>query len=119
MAKYIEQEAAMDIFGDVPMWDGYYEPYTWEVHCAMVGAVKLIKEELNKVPAADVAPVTHGEWKKVDLVELQGRTSETMRVSNAGLRCSVCANAFDKNLLWALNYCPNCGTKMDGGVDND
>ena len=47
----------MDIFGNVPMWDGYREPYPFEVHCAIVGIVNLIKEELNKVPAADVAPV--------------------------------------------------------------
>ena len=57
MDEYIEREAAMDIFGDVPMWDGYYEPYPFEVHCAIVGVVKLIKEELSKVPTADVAPV--------------------------------------------------------------
>ena len=57
MAEYIKREAAMDIFGDVPMWDGYYEPYPFEVHCAIVGVVKLIKEELSKVPTADVAPV--------------------------------------------------------------
>nr|DAE43844.1 MAG TPA: hypothetical protein [Caudoviricetes sp.] len=57
MDEYIEREAAMDIFRDVPMWDGYYEPYPFEVHCAIVGVVKLIKEELSKVPTADVAPV--------------------------------------------------------------
>jgi hypothetical protein len=59
MAKYIKREAAMDIFGDVPMWQGYYEPYPWEVHCAIVGIVKLLKEEISKIPAADVAPVVH------------------------------------------------------------
>lgn len=57
MAEYIERDAAMDIFGDVPMWQGYYEPYPWEVHCAIVGIVKLLKEEISKIPAADVAPV--------------------------------------------------------------
>ena len=57
MDEYIEREAAMDIFGDVSMWNGYYEPYPFEVHCAIVGVVKLIKEELSKVPTADVAPV--------------------------------------------------------------
>lgn len=57
MAECIEREAAMDIFGDVPMWQGYYEPYPWEVHCAIVGIVKLLKEEISKIPAADVAPV--------------------------------------------------------------
>lgn len=66
MAEYIERDAAMDIFGDVPMWQGYYEPYPWEVHCAIVGIVKLLKEEISKIPAADVAPVVlcllYGVW---------------------------------------------------------
>lgn len=57
MAEYINREAAMDIFGDAPMWQGYYEPYPWEVHSAIVGIVKLVKEEISKIPAADVAPV--------------------------------------------------------------
>ena len=57
MTEYIKREAAIDMFGDAPMWQGYYEPYPWEVHCAIVGIVKLLKEEISKIPAADVAPV--------------------------------------------------------------
>ncbi len=59
MPEYIERETAMDIFGGVPMWQGYYEPYPWEVHCAIVGIVKLVKEEISKIPTADVMPVVH------------------------------------------------------------
>ena len=59
MTEYIKREAAMDMFGDAPMWQGYYEPYPWKVHCAIVGIVKLLKEEIGKIPAADVAPVVH------------------------------------------------------------
>ncbi len=59
MGEYIKREAAMEIFGDIPMWQGYYEPYPWEVHCALVGVVKLVKEEISKIPADDVAPVVH------------------------------------------------------------
>lgn len=73
-----------------------------------------VKSMVSKAPAADVAPVVHGRWEEADLVELQGTTSETMRIPNAGLRCSACAHAFDKRLLWKDNYCPNCGAKMDG-----
>ena len=108
MAEYIEREAAMDIFGDVPMWDGYYEPYPFEVHCAIVGVVKLIKEELSKVPTADVAPVVHGRWVRHTMIPYF-------------VDCSVCKDVYvDEEWLrdgkWG--YCPNCGAKMDGG-DND
>lgn len=59
MADYIDREAALDIFGDVPMWNGYFAPYPWEVHCTIVGITKLMKEEIRKISAADVVPVVH------------------------------------------------------------
>lgn len=67
MGEYIKREAAMEIFGDIPMWQGYYEPYPWEVHCALVGVVKLVKEEISKIPAADVEPVVHGKRLLADM----------------------------------------------------
>lgn len=107
MVEYIEREAAMDIFGDVPMWQGYYEPYPWEVHCALVGVVKLVKEEISKIPAADVAPVVHGRWE----------------IGNQF--CPVCGKdkfaGLDADIWcdWLPDYCPNCGARMDGGADNE
>ena len=63
---------------------------------------------LLSIPAADVAPVVHGRW-----------------IGSHGLfqgKCSVCGYmTFDKSADWARDYwpyCPNCGAKMDGGVDN-
>ncbi len=103
MAEYIEREAAMDIFGDVPMWNGYYEPYPFEVHCAIVGVVKLIKEELSKVPAADVAPVVHGQW--IDDV-------------SGIIICPECERGYNLHAKYT-HYCPNCGAKMDGGDNTE
>lgn len=50
---------------------------------------------LEKLPAADVAPVVHGH-----------------KVDDGGFyaRCSQC----DGVLPLCANYCPNCGAKMDG-----
>lgn len=109
MTEYIEREAAMDIFGDVPMRQGYYEPYPWEVHCAIVGIVKLFKEEISKIPAADVAPVVHGRWRAL-------RKYDARRT----YRCSVCGRTIRLSLAIDINeyapYC-NCGARMDGGSD--
>lgn len=104
MAEYIEREAAMDIFGEGPMWTGYFEPYPIEVHHAMVGVARLVKEEVGKIPAADVAPVVHGEWAPSE--------------GNPGfLVCSVCGDCYVYD-EWVdgrkWRYCPNCGAKMDG-----
>ena len=89
------------------MWDGYYEPYPFEVHCAIVGVVRLMKEELSKVATTDVAPVVHGRWvEHFDEME-----------------CPVCKRQWNycDNDTNTFNFCPNCGAKMDikNGGDND
>lgn len=102
MDEYIKREAAMDIFGDAPMWQGYDKPYPWEVHCALVGAVKLVKEEISKIPAADVAPVVHGRWAHLGGDEWC---------------CSACGFVItteDSGDKPTKKYCEDCGARMDG-----
>lgn len=55
---------------------------------------------IEALPAADVAPVVHGH-----------------RVDDGGFyaRCSQC----DGVLPLCVNFCPNCGAKMDGGADHE
>nr|DAR57872.1 MAG TPA: PROTEIN/RNA Complex, archaeal, ribosomal, 50S, protein.0A [Caudoviricetes sp.] len=55
-------------------------------------------EAIKTAPAADVAPVAHGH-----------------RVDDGGFyaRCSQC----DGVLPLCVNFCPNCGAKMDGGAE--
>ena len=74
------------------------------------------------IPAADVAPVRHGEW-----LNFYGDFSTA--------ECELCAELYEvspdespqKEYFDAFKefyrYCPNCGAKMDGegekGADND
>lgn len=58
-------------------------------------------------PAADVAPVRHGRWERV--IPSKSAAKWSTRVS-----CSNCHSAGYAH----HKYCPNCGTKMDGGADN-
>lgn len=67
--------------------------------------------EVNKFPAADVAPVVHGRWFDT------GVENETGNI----YFCSVC-NKFNnpnkkdvqmKRVKEKPNYCHNCGAKMD------
>lgn len=64
---------------------------------------------INNFPAADVVEVRHGRWIYTGI---RGRFP--------ACKCSACGNV--ENADWALlgdnvNYCPNCGAKMDGGQD--
>ena len=59
---------------------------------------------LLSIPAADVAPVRHGEWEIV-----VGSNKQEYMV------CTCCRVSQD--LTGVFTYCPNCGAKMDGGVE--
>ena len=61
-------------------------------------------EIVASTPAADVAPVVHGRWK-------------TNSDRPDSLICSVCKCGFDMWKHDPHNYCPNCGTKMDGSKE--
>ena len=56
------------------------------------------------MPAADVAPVRHGEWEIV--------------VGSNGKEYMVCTCCLvSQDLTDVFSYCPNCGAKMDGNTD--
>lgn len=64
---------------------------------------EICTKEINSIPAADVAPVVHGRW--VD--------------AGRGIKaCSNCNHGIKEHMACANHYCPNCGTKMDGGDKN-
>ena len=75
--------------------------YQQDAH-TMVAEVK----KLDDIPAADVAPVRRGRWKKT--VGENGVTS--------ACRCSICG--FEDNRFSIFSYCPNCGAKMMEDADD-
>lgn len=62
--------------------------------------------ELRDMLHADVAPVVHGRW----IADGDGY--------HWTYNCSICAWKDGYPLNERHNYCPNCGAKMDGGVEN-
>ena len=93
MAEYIKREYAVDAVVDV-----YYNTTDIDLSGERFEAAIL------KIPAADVAPVLHGQWISVP--------HKLARI------CSVCNR--DEPYKFAdidadvYDYCPNCGAKMDG-----
>lgn len=65
-----------------------------------------VRDVIRGVPAADVTPVVHSRWLR----------------DGDFLICLHCeADMDEKNSLGGFNhknYCPNCGAKMDGGIEN-
>lgn len=85
--EYISRDKLMDIVGNMPT--------CWEYGQAVSDIYKIVKG----MPAADVAPVVHGQWIYHD---------------DGVVTCSKCGNAESSDSY----YCRGCGAKMDGGSDN-
>ena len=94
MSDYIKREDAMKTLADE------YDECEFKRY-----AEGLFKD----IPSADVAPVRHARWKSGACSECGGIKPMT-RIEDCGL------------LIWEapykLNYCPNCGAKMDGEDKN-
>ena len=81
MAEYIEREAVIDL-----ITRRYENP-------------EICTQEINSIPAADVAPVVHAQW---------------IEDESGIIICPECKRGY--NLVPKFtNYCPACGAKMDGG----
>jgi rubrerythrin len=86
--EYIDREAAFRaILGQPP--DAHYPGW--------------YADSIKEIPAADVAPVVHGEW-----------------ISDGDgycwcYKCSVCGWEDGYPFNDRHKFCPNCGAKMDGG----
>ena len=93
MAEYIKREAAIRaLLNDSPEQVSYSREDAAD--CILY------------MDAADVAPVVHGQWEPGNPI------------------CPVCGENKFKDLDadiwcdWLPDFCPNCGAKMDGGVDD-
>ncbi|MBP0983062.1 MAG: hypothetical protein J6A19_04985 [Oscillospiraceae bacterium] len=105
MAEYIEREQVMQAI------DNIRNIYSEAKNFVAVSAVdNVIGEIVDEVQAADVAPVVHGQWARIDDPEFVCGDFE----------CSKCFHREYKvdtdDLMPGINclfYCPNCGAKMD------
>lgn len=59
-----------------------------------------VSDVIDAAPTLDYAPVRHGEWEDDSYV----------------WRCNLCKKWFMvEDCDGEMNFCPNCGAKMDGG----
>lgn len=94
MAEYIEREDAIGMLRGSAI-----AKYPLSFYFGIFASA----DELEKLPAADVAPVRHGRW--ISIICSYGTP-----------KCSVCDWSIpysEDSRLDATNYCPNCGAKMD------
>lgn len=98
MAEYIDLKAAIKM-----MRGSAIAKYPLSFSSGIMAAA----DELQKMPAADVAPVLHGRWRKGGYV--CGETE---------WKCSSCGETEWRTSIYRFKYCPFCGAIMDLEVKN-
>ena len=96
MDEYIKREDVLRAYEEEQRRPG---PYRFET---------LIKS----VPSSDVAPVRHGRWDSSGKYRFQADNSVAVRCTECG--CCLTEPEY-REYTW--NYCPVCGSKMDGVHD--
>ena len=106
MAEYIEREAISE---EIRKY--YYKnPPNFSYGEGFDRGLDRAQRAILDAPAADVAPVRHGRW--IDAYP----DIEPNPMFMYGI-CSECG--FEQGISKYLNYCPNCGARMDGGKDDE
>ena len=97
MAEYIEREAVLAKCREIAAceWNHRASPVSW------ADAYEQFAEDVEEITVADVAPIWHGRWVK-------------RRDKWQCTHCKVLMSIDGTPKENMLNYCPNCGAKMDG-----
>lgn len=102
MAQYIESEAVNKLLQKEieRTWHRVWGSVIWELY-----------HKISQIPTADVVEVVHGEWKEIDNIVI-----ENGMLTSKGTTwcCNVCGEARKTRTKPNMNFCPNCGAKMDG-----
>lgn len=95
MAEYIKREDAIKLIFE--QFHMYFEVPCLPRDEAIQRQVCEVRDKINQLPAADVAPVRNGRWLYHTLID-----------GHIHAECSEC-----HKIRIIDNFCPNCGAKMD------
>lgn len=93
MAEYIDRGKILELISCEMEKQKREYAFSDGVHCGLERALGIVED----CPTADVAQVAHGWWIFND--------------DWWDFRCSLCGSHVGN--IKKLNYCPNCGAKMD------
>lgn len=96
MDEYIKREQVLKLLESAQAWG-------WSMNT--------LYDEIQALPAEDVAPVVHGRWGGWTTPAFYGMDDfgEPIYRDATFYRCSKC----DRKSVIKEKYCPNCGAKMD------
>ena len=104
--EYIKRNDAIALIAQLPAWHG--SEGAWICQKDVLDILKTIPADAAHI--ADVTEVKHGRWISAY------PQKEQNPMFNYGT-CSICG--FKQSISNKLNFCPNCGAKMDKEEDHD
>lgn len=99
MKEYIEREALIELIEE-----NSETKFDWS-ECV---DIDILRPAIRDIPAADVAPVVHAEWKQGGGIHYCSNCGEGALYRYIG--------SYSPDVYQELTeYCPHCGAKMNGG----
>lgn len=108
MAEYIKREALLEALENAD--PDVHEDYGDGTVDRGFGREN-IQDMITGIPAADVAPVVHGQWVPC--------FDENNNWQRGFAKCSNCGRKYYASVICQYEYCCRCGAKMDGGDDHE
>lgn len=118
MADLISREALLKECAEHQKTDPRFEGRGWASHFINDAGEPstewyCVEDMIENAPAVDAVPVVHAHWIETTIPANTTGHGGVGQDKKKGWLCSHCRCAFDARLLWANNYCPNCGAMMD------
>lgn len=100
MSEYIKREQVLKLLESAQAWG-------WSMNT--------LYDEIQALPAADVAPVVHGRWTTPRAIIECSKCGFGMFPDGYFFEFGECVHANESQ--YRPNFCPNCGVKLD--LEND
>lgn len=99
-----------------------------EWDCGYNTAMAEMQEFIKQLPSADVQPVRRGHWiwkerhrnslRVVKGIDRYGKEGDLQIHEEYKEKVNYCSECGKQGHEVSLNFCPNCGARMDGGAEN-
>lgn len=107
--------------GDLISREALLKEYEWLMTQTSECNKPILQEHIDRInwqPVVDAEPVRHGKWiynPNANDWGIGGYVCSECHTKNDNLPCGKVANPM---IFVGTKYCPNCGVKMDLGLDN-
>ena len=98
MSEYIKREQVLKLLESAQAWG-------WSMNT--------LYDEIQALPAADVAPIVHAKWIDLYMTETDNCGEVVREEKDIYFMCSNCECIYSKRYSRQGEFCARCGAKID------